>query len=383
MGLDVPAGTPDRGYGVEVMCIFLIIVVTLALAGRVAAKFVTKQYWWWDDLFAILSYPIQIALLATILAWRSIGLGLHADVVAAHDPEYLLQGAKYLYIAIFFFDSSISFPKLSALFFYGRIFRSNNRGFRVHLKVVGGLVVGWMLATLFSTLFECIPIAKAWDATLPGHCIQTFPWYLATAALSVLVDCYILLLPLPMIWTLNVSLRRRVYLLVTFLLAYSVIVLSVGRLVTTVEVIPTVANDLTWNFPTYVYWACLEGSVSFVSISVPNIFGLVKSVTSSSRCGGLRRIKSTSNHTEGAVSGGNNTTARRTQIARTSPADFERLVSRRGSLSSGDDGQEMIAGAKPMSVDRGDAILMDGIRVETKISVSRAEGTVGQTTTRW
>jgi hypothetical protein len=60
---------------------------------------------------------------------------------------------------------------------------------------------------------------------LPGTCIDTYSWYLATAILSSVIDLYILLLPVRLIWTLRVSLRRRIYVLITFFMAYSVIVL--------------------------------------------------------------------------------------------------------------------------------------------------------------
>ncbi|KAI1383634.1 uncharacterized protein F4822DRAFT_83365 [Hypoxylon trugodes] len=273
---EVPPGTPDRRSGLLAMCVILMVLTITATVVRVISKFIVKQYWWWDDFFALLSLPIQITLLSIILAWRNIGLGLHAEIVLGENPLYLIQGAKYLYIAIFFFDSSITFPKLSALFFYARVFRSNNRTFKIHLWVVGCLVSGWLVSAYFSTIFQCTPIEKAWNSLLPGHCIDTFGWYLATAAISVAVDFYILLLPVPMIWALKISLRRRLWLLGAFFLAYSVIVLSIGRMISTINLIPNLAKDLTWNMPLYLYWACLEGSISLISISVPNMVGLIK-----------------------------------------------------------------------------------------------------------
>lgn len=56
MALDVPDGTPDRGPGLVMLCIVLIVFVTIATVGRIASKVVMKQYWWWDDFFALLSY---------------------------------------------------------------------------------------------------------------------------------------------------------------------------------------------------------------------------------------------------------------------------------------------------------------------------------------
>lgn len=55
MALDVPDGTPDRGKGVVILSIILMILVILATITRIMSKVIAHQNWWWDDLFAILS----------------------------------------------------------------------------------------------------------------------------------------------------------------------------------------------------------------------------------------------------------------------------------------------------------------------------------------
>ncbi|RDH19786.1 hypothetical protein M747DRAFT_306058 [Aspergillus niger ATCC 13496] len=282
MALDIPKDTPDCGEGILITSIFLIILIIIFTVLRVVSKFVTHQDWWWDDFFALLALPFELIVLSLVVAWRQIGLGYHMEVVAAINPEYLLTGARYLYVAIFFFDGSVCLPKISALFFYARIFRTNNRTFRIHLWIVGGLTSTWLLAAWISTGLECQPIAKAWNTVLPGTCIAQFQWYLSTAALSCMIDFYILFLPIPMIWGLQASLKRRVYLLIAFMMAYSVVVLSLGRLVAVIQFIPIMNQDLTWHFVKYGYWSILEGSISIISISVPSCLALAKALRNTS-----------------------------------------------------------------------------------------------------
>ncbi|KAI1739812.1 hypothetical protein F4680DRAFT_421590 [Xylaria scruposa] len=371
MALDVPPGTSDRGPGLVALCIFLIILVTIATLARIVSKLVVKQYWWWDDFFALSALPIQITLLGLILSWRDIGLGLHAADIAAINPSLLVLGAKRLYITIFLFDSSISFPKLSAIFFYARIFPSNNKRFRVNLWIVGSLVAGWLISAIFSTIFQCTPIAKAWNPTLEGTCINDFAWYLATASLSLVIDFYILLLPVPMIWALNTDLSRRVYLLGAFFLAYSVIVLSLGRLIVTVKLIPTVTEDLTWSFPLYLYWACLEGSISLVSICVPNIIGLVKALAGTAHVHNgsksSRRRKTSKSNSSRASTG-----APSLPINNNDHYGFERLDNYERSVlwDTTVNGQ----GGRRSLDSRGTIISLDKIHVQTHISVM--DGTV-------
>ena len=296
-------------------------------------------------------------------------------MVASVNPLYLVDGGKHLYVAIFFFDSSISLPKLSAIFFYARVFRSNNRQFRINLWIAGALVVGWIVAALFSTAFQCTPIEKAWNPMLPGYCINTYIWYLATAALSVVIDFYILLLPVPMIWTLKTSLRRRIYLLAAFFLTYSVIVISVGRLISTVSLIPTLTRDLTWNFPPYLYWACFEGSVSLISVSVPNIIGLIKALAGSAWLG--------INEKASGGSPSRKTPRFATSSAATGlPASVSRDADRDGfePLVSSECGSGWDADARPPlgGVDSSKtSIPLDRIHVQTQISVSSGKADWG------
>ncbi|KAI0189870.1 hypothetical protein F4808DRAFT_445268 [Astrocystis sublimbata] len=368
--LDVPPGTPDRGPGIVVLCIVLMILVTLATIGRVVSKVVMRQYWWWDDFFALLSLPIQLTLLAIVLAWRDIGLGLHSEVVAAHNPLFLLEGAKLLYVAIFFFDTTISLPKLSAIFFYARIFnvKANNRRFIIHLWIAGGLVTGWIVSSLISTIFQCTPIEKAWNPMLPGTCINTFAWYLTTAAISVIVDFYILLLPVPQIWALELSLQRRIYLLAAFFLTYSVIVISIGRLVSTVNIIPKTIEDLTWNFPLYLYWAGLEGSISLISISAPNLIALCKVIASPKNTvvgsKGSESYKSSRFSTPPAPAG-----KHRNPVREADRDGFERLVGSEGSFSFETSRKLHLAAADQNRVN----IPLDEIHVQTHISVTHGK----------
>ncbi|PYH43219.1 uncharacterized protein BP01DRAFT_270686, partial [Aspergillus saccharolyticus JOP 1030-1] len=277
MDLDIPEGTPNRGPSVQALFIVLLVCTTLMTVTRVVSKIVTKQRWWWDDLFALLSWPAEVIILSLLIAWVQLGLGLHEAFVAAQDPSLLTRGARYFYVCIFFFDTSICFPKLSALFLYARVFNTTtNRLLRLQLWILGALVVGWLLSAVLVTIWQCDPIPKAWTPTLKGSCVNSFAWYTATATLSCAIDIWILIIPVPLIWRLQSSLRRRIYLLVAFILTYSVIVVSLGRMIATVQIIPKVADDETWTLTTYLYWATLEGSLSIISISVPNAIALAK-----------------------------------------------------------------------------------------------------------
>ncbi|KAI0151714.1 hypothetical protein GGR57DRAFT_170850 [Xylariaceae sp. FL1272] len=366
MALDVPNGATNRGPEVVSLCTILIVLVTLATSTRLASKIITKQFWWWDDFFAFLAWAIQIVLLALFIDWRNYGLGLHSEVIAAINPQLLFRSAKQLYIIIFFFDSSVTLPKLSAIFFYARVFSTMNRAFRIHLWIVGGLTSGWLISAYISTVFQCTPIGKAWNPTIPGTCIDVFPWYVTTALLSVLVDFYILLLPIPRIWALKITLKRRIWLLGTFFLAYSVIVLSVGRLAYSITTLPAITADPNWGFCDYAYWALLEGSVSLISINVPNAIALVKTLVA--RC--TKQARSADGHAKGPTFNSSSIGSAHIPthaLHKNDMEGFRRLVNSEQSVIwdtevSGQSGVRPTYGV-------GLSIPLDRIHVETEISV--------------
>ncbi|KAJ5710004.1 hypothetical protein N7493_009596 [Penicillium malachiteum] len=280
MGLEIPAGTPDRGKGLEAFLIVLLVATTLTSVIRITSKIVTKQKWWWDDWLALGSWPSAIIVLGLLITWVRLGLGLHEDFVGVQNENDLFHGAKLFEISIVFFDICICLPKLSVLFFYARVFNISNRSFRYQLWILGALVVGWLVSACFVAIFQCDPVARVWNPEIPGKCIDQFAWYTAESATDFAIDVWILAIPIPHIWALNTSLRRRVYLLVTFCLSYIVIIIAIGRLIATIQIIPSVKKDETWRMTPYMYWAGLEGSLSIICISVPNAISLAKALWS-------------------------------------------------------------------------------------------------------
>lgn len=66
------------------------------------------------------------------------------------------------------------------------------------------------LSTMFVVIFQCNPRAKFWEPTLPGHCINIDVVDIVTAAINVLSDIVLLLLPLTCIWQLQMQSRSKV-----------------------------------------------------------------------------------------------------------------------------------------------------------------------------
>jgi hypothetical protein len=67
-------------------------------------------------------------------------------------------------------------------------------------------------------IFQCTPIAKAWNPTIAGHCINLKGSFIGNAVPNILTDMAILTLPMPQVWRLHTTLVQKCQLSIIFLL---------------------------------------------------------------------------------------------------------------------------------------------------------------------
>lgn len=91
--------------------------------------------------------------------------------------------------------------KLSILALYASIFPT--RGFRIAVSILSFVTIGWGIAVIVVSIFQCHQVRKAWDATVPGHCISTIDFFYGNALPNILTDVCILVLPIRSIWKLH------------------------------------------------------------------------------------------------------------------------------------------------------------------------------------
>lgn len=151
--------------------------------------------------------------------WVYNGLGQHIDQVPLANFE---EGLHNFYAGYFFFDAGITLPRLSAVFFYVRVFGYQTQAlwFRMSLWVASLLCCAWLIAILFSGAFQCSPIARAWDLGLTGTCFKTSTWFMVHAITNMVLDVAVLVLPMPLVWKLQMRSEKKALLTVVFLCGY-------------------------------------------------------------------------------------------------------------------------------------------------------------------
>lgn len=71
-------------------------------------------------------------------------------------------------------------------------------------------------------LFACNPIQRSWNITITdGSCIDRPKLYIAIAALQILSDVGLIVMPIPMIYELQMPSRQKIGLLLMFVVGSS------------------------------------------------------------------------------------------------------------------------------------------------------------------
>lgn len=94
---------------------------------------------------------------------------------------------------------------------------------RIGCNVVAMMSVMWWLGVVFVAVFQCQPIAKAWDINLPGHCISYRVLFVDFIAPNIALDVLILCLPLYEVTKLHITTKQSIALCSVFLLGTGVV----------------------------------------------------------------------------------------------------------------------------------------------------------------
>ncbi|KAI9672761.1 MAG: hypothetical protein M1831_000196 [Alyxoria varia] len=270
----------DRGTPIVVYNAIFIAIPTICVILRFWSRAISprsERKFQWDDWVTLAALPFTILQSALTIQWVNIGLGQHMMHVPTAN---LSDGLLLLWIGIHAFTFGVALARFAAILFYARVFRPISKQFRWSLWIIGVLNTGWIIGSFFSATFRCIPVHVAWHplemAMGKGSCFDIYKFLLGTAVTSVVLDLYILLLPMPTLWGLQTKWAKKLLIGLVFACGYCVIVISIGRVVSVSRAHDGLRADLTWNFSVPLYWYAAETPVSIMSVCLPSIFHLCR-----------------------------------------------------------------------------------------------------------
>ncbi|KAI9640226.1 hypothetical protein NHQ30_011464 [Ciborinia camelliae] len=270
-----PDGTPYRGHIVLSVAIAFTVLETLFVALRYWAQYLARKPFGVDDGLILLAYLLCIS--GTVVALVGIsttgGIGYHITDVATYNPTALITWAKILVIGAITYVASCCIPKMVILSLYLRIFTSKFARLTCYLLIF--VVVGLAIADTVAASVMCLPLDYLWDKSIPGgKCINIPALYRWGSLPNAVSDLFILIVPLPTVWKLQVERRVKIGLTITFLTGSIGMITSIVRCVEFFSHDPL--EDGTWSGVTFLYWSIIEPAVYLIAACLPCYRPLLK-----------------------------------------------------------------------------------------------------------
>ncbi|RDW83371.1 hypothetical protein BP5796_04862 [Coleophoma crateriformis] len=236
----------------------VVVGLRFYVRGRIVRKFGI------EDFFVGLTLRKLSSICQTVTVYDQVyfGLGRHTSTITQKEG---ISQLKILYISIIFYGIGLTTVKWSILSQYQRLFVRKEDKIKAWILV--GIVTVFGLFIVLSSVLTCIPAAKFWDDTIPGYCQNKRPLWFVHAAFNVCTDFAIMILPMPVLWRLQMPKRQKVTLMCIFGLGGVVCIISAIR-VWTIDV-ATTTKDPSFDMTTAAILSSVEVNVAIICSSLP------------------------------------------------------------------------------------------------------------------
>ena len=122
------------------------------------------------------------------------------------------------YSSIVVYNEAVCLVKISILLQYRRIFAGP---IMQRLTMVGLVFISaWAVTLAFLLTLACIPVAKFWDASIEGRCLDNLTIWYVMAGVNLVTDFSIFSMPLPVIRNLQLPRQQKFLLMGVFGLGF-------------------------------------------------------------------------------------------------------------------------------------------------------------------
>ncbi|SPJ72475.1 related to integral membrane protein [Fusarium torulosum] len=253
------------GFGLAISFLFFMqrMYVKIFLAGGLQI----------DDILLIFSYILAVTTVAFCVHMFAHGAGgVHAWEIPIETFNIYV---KDVYLSACIYVLCGSFAKLALLIFYLRL--SPQRWFKWAVWTAIAIICIYTVVLFCLVLFACKPMAMNWDITVTdGICINQTKTYIATAAVNIISDVFLFVLPLPMVFQLQLPAKQKIGLMGIFTIGSLTVITSIVR----VSLLPSMMSsmDLTWTIAYPSIWIIVEANLIITCATMPTLRKFFKHV---------------------------------------------------------------------------------------------------------
>ncbi|KAK4151369.1 hypothetical protein C8A00DRAFT_45411 [Chaetomidium leptoderma] len=249
-----------------VICVFWSLAFVTASV-RVYTRAVVVRSFGRDDVFMVFSVLCGIGGLVSWIIECKHGYGRHMDTLSPSDFLTLLEAQFFQSVIEASF--AFGFLKISIALSLLRLSRGN-----WYTRILWTLIAFICFYTLFSFitfLTYCQPIAGLWNPALRPKCYSRFIYRnfgLFNAACNIVTDISFATLPIPLIWSLQLQRRQRLYLIAILSGGYCAVGCGIARAMFIIAYVHE--KDGTF-FPWAPFFGALQLDIGIIAACAPTL----------------------------------------------------------------------------------------------------------------
>ncbi|KAF2679549.1 hypothetical protein K458DRAFT_393679 [Lentithecium fluviatile CBS 122367] len=229
---------------------------------RLWGRRIQSVSWRLNDYSILIALAITIANLGIVGASVKHGMGMH---VASLDLVDIVMFSKLQTVISITWIWSLFFIKVSILDIYIDIFQIP--WFIKTCYVYLAFQVAWVIAVSAQILTLCHPIEFQWDKTIPGgSCRDFLTTYYSVHIIIFITDFILAVLPVPVLWGLNMNIRKKLGVTIMFMLG---IIIGVFNLIRIAWRSKVSSLDITYDYALLFTFSVLEAQLGILLASIP------------------------------------------------------------------------------------------------------------------
>jgi hypothetical protein len=208
-----------------------IVIVVITISVRSAFRAFIVHHIALEDYLMLVAGASAVALSAYVIYGVGYDLGANIwDMPLSKIVENVKTCIQTLFICVCLHATALTLVKLSIISTYWRIFpipffRRSLLGLAIVVTAVG-------ISTMLGTIFQCRPVAGAWDFNLERQCFPVEDLLYFSTAFSIFSDVVLCILPLPFFWKLGIPRKEKLIVSCLFCFGLVAAVASVVRITT-------------------------------------------------------------------------------------------------------------------------------------------------------
>lgn len=250
---------------------FVGVISALALTSVVlrvyVRRFVLKSLGA-DDIVMIAAMVSTILVFVCFVGEAMHGLGRHITAIGMEDLQQL---SKWQFFHSFLIIITAALVKISICLLLLRLV--THRAYVWSLWFILGFIAVYNTICVGTIVFACIPVAASWDPALhaTAKCFSSDTYRdlgVLNSAISMTTDGLLVLLPMPIIWGLQIERRAKIALSAVMSLGLSALV--AGAVKTHVQVDFLMDPDRFYH-DNFFQWASAETNLGIIAASLPTL----------------------------------------------------------------------------------------------------------------